>query len=874
MLFDDSIKFYGQYRPYQLDVLNNLNRFLDNDKIHIVAAPGSGKTILGLELIKRLDKASLILVPSIAIREQWIDRFNNNFLIDKKQKNNWISNDLRIKKPIICITYQALYSAFKKTKNSELIDDISKENIDYSNFDLLNTLLEYNIQTLCLDECHHLKSEWWKVLEYLTNQLPNCKVISLTATPPYDASISEWQRYISLCGPIDDEIIVPELIKDNNLCYHHDFIYFSYPTNDEEKRILKSYANGIKIFSKYKNNPILVDIISKNKIYLNYKQFKKMLYENENYYTAMLIFLLENNIKIPFKLKLLVLHERFNIKHLEILLQHVLFEDNISYEKNSFLNSMKKEFSSLGIVHNRKVNLAHDDKINKYMSMSLSKLEAINVIVNNEYEILNSKMKCLILTDYIKLKTKNYIGNLDKEIDSFGTLPIFEYLRRNNCHNPNFKLCCLSGSICIIHKNCKNMVNEFEINKVSDDYYEILIQANNRKKIVSCITHLFEQGYFNILIGTKSLLGEGWDSPCVNTLILASLIGTYVLSNQMRGRAIRTNKNEPDKIAHVWHLVCLDPFDYHYSFDYYNLQKRFSTFIGIDINKKVIENGIERIGINKIPTNKKEVDIINQMQLNQAKDKSLIKDVWNNCLNNAKQLKTLTKITMISRKRLKKGFSFYSSLIGLCLTIISFNITYGFYHDVILAGFSKILAIVLSIITLIVFFYFLTLYLFRIFRLLNPEIKLYTFSKAIINALIKNNVITSKKTKVVVKRNSWNSSKIYLLNATTYEQNIFSECLIQMFEQIDQPRYLLAKPRRFLRNEYYVVPDVFKKNKETVKILERELAKKLGHFQILFAKNEFGKNEVIKAQQLYYLKYHNVEISTKNILLEKRRRKK
>ena len=118
MIFDKNIKFYGTYRPYQQRVLDNLVAFLNNEKIHVVAAPGSGKTILGLELIRRLDQPSLILAPSIAIREQWIERFTTGFLSDSSEKDKWISNDLRIKRPIICITYQALYSAFKKIVNN------------------------------------------------------------------------------------------------------------------------------------------------------------------------------------------------------------------------------------------------------------------------------------------------------------------------------------------------------------------------------------------------------------------------------------------------------------------------------------------------------------------------------------------------------------------------------------------------------------------------------------------------------------------------------------------------------------------------------------------------------------------------------------
>ena len=50
-----------------------------------------------------------------------------------------------------------------------------------------------------------------------------------------------------------------------------------------------------------------------------------------------------------------------------------------------------------------------------------------------------------------------------------------------------------------------------------------------RIRKVRIVTELFQRGEINILIGTKSLLGEGWDSPCINSLILASFVGSFIL---------------------------------------------------------------------------------------------------------------------------------------------------------------------------------------------------------------------------------------------------------------------------------------------------------------------------------------------------------
>ncbi len=60
-------------------------------------------------------------------------------------------------------------------------------------------------------------------------------------------------------------------------------------------------------------------------------------------------------------------------------------------------------------------------------------------------------------------------------------------------------------------------------------------------------------------MGTNSLLGEGWDAPVVNCLVLANRVGSFVLSNQMRRRAIRTVAGQPGKTANIWHPVVVHP---------------------------------------------------------------------------------------------------------------------------------------------------------------------------------------------------------------------------------------------------------------------------------------------------------------------------
>ena len=69
MNYEGILEFHGTWRSYQARVLQNVSRYLSDDKIHIVAAPGSGKTTLGIELIKRLNANTLILAQ-MCIRDR------------------------------------------------------------------------------------------------------------------------------------------------------------------------------------------------------------------------------------------------------------------------------------------------------------------------------------------------------------------------------------------------------------------------------------------------------------------------------------------------------------------------------------------------------------------------------------------------------------------------------------------------------------------------------------------------------------------------------------------------------------------------------------------------------------------------------------
>ncbi len=68
----------------------------------------------------------------------------------------------------------------------------------------------------------------------------------------------------------------------------------------------------------------------------------------------------------------------------------------------------------------------------------------------------------------------------------------------------------------------------------------------------------------------------------------------------MRGRAIRINPQDNNKISSIWRLTAINAKSYAGWSDFYNLRKRFDTFVGLSEKALSIESGFERMNATAI----------------------------------------------------------------------------------------------------------------------------------------------------------------------------------------------------------------------------------------------------------------------------------
>lgn len=873
------LQFKGTWRTYQERVLHHADDDLKDGRIHIVAAPGSGKTTLGIELIGRLNQPSLILAPSITIREQWINRMKEGFLVNGINPLDVISNNLKNPKFITVATYQALHSAMtrfcgKMIENAEEMekdsDDVLSspvaEDVDYSDFELITSMKEIGLGILCLDECHHLKSEWWKALESFRKVFENVKVISLTATPPYDSTPAMWKRYIDMCGEIDEEITIPELVKEGSLCPHQDYVLFNYPTRQETIEIEKFQQNSEHMFLTLMEDKTLETVIRSHRI-LNSEVSDESLLESPGYLSSLLIYFQEKQIPFPNRLKHLLGAKKLphmEEKWMEYLLQGLLFDDCDSYVYDKvFKEELIKKLKGNGLLEKKKVCMTASSIVQKMLVQSKGKIESIKEIVTHEYQNMGTSLRLLILTDYIRKEYEAYLGDLEKNINQMGVLPFFEMLRREAEHivNKQFKLRLgvLCGTIVIIPAEAKNLLLQIvgvdkvtfsKVGKLSEEDYVVVKAVGDAHFLTAAVTELFTNGVLQALIGTKSLLGEGWDAPCVNSLILASFVGSFMLSNQMRGRAIRVDSNNPNKVSNIWHLVCIHPSKLGKEFetaenseDYQMLIRRTNHFLGLHYEDETIESGIGRLSAIQLPFTKSTVKQINEKMLLLSEQREQLKSRWQ------KAIIVMNKMEIVDEVSVPEQFItmtlFYDALrkmamTGIITTLYLLLYTGVFFENLGLIGLLITVGLILGVV----------LWGIKTWIVRSPLMRLKAFGQGIQKAMTKSGMLPNEGYKVETQSSPLGYfHAVYLMGGTQKEKADFARNVSQFFEGIDNQRYLLVKHGRRKRLDgFFVVPEAFAKKKEDAQLFVECMKHSIGNYDLVYTRNSEGRQLLLEGR--------------------------
>jgi superfamily II DNA or RNA helicase len=870
MTFDEKIRFRGTFRSYQQKVLNRASEYLKDHHCHIVAAPGSGKTVLGLELICRLKAPCLILSPETTIRQQWGARFEELFMPEGAELTDYFSFRLSEPKTFTSVTYQALYAAMNHLATDE----------DSGDFDLIETLRAAGIRTICLDEAHHLKNEWQKALEqFLEVFRDQANIIALTATPPYDSTPEEWQRYINTCGEIDDEIFVPELVAQKTLCPHQDFILFNYPTKEEEAELEAFQEKAAQAVAEIQSSGILEVLALRMDDWA--EQADEVLFMHADEMACVLRLFNLFGITYGNEIKTALYADRKvpcgSLTDAEDALTFLISSDSpaTEEEKEKLLAILKKN----GVVEKKKVSLAMNQTVRRHLLSSAGKMASIEQICASEAAALKEKLRMVILTDYIRKESlsPSYEGV------SISVAGIFRALYREHLDMP---LGAVSGSLIILPLAVQDRAKEladaigcgFRVSPLEDTGYGEYTFTGSNKNQVQVVTELLEEGRIQILIGTRSLLGEGWDSPCVNSLILASIVGSFVLSNQMRGRAIRIDPKNPDKVSNIWHLITVEPqpavlaaaeavissADENTpelpSDDFRTLSRRFDCFVGPDYENNVIRSGIQRISIIRPPYDRAHFQKINEEMLARSRDRQRTKESWQNCENPDAHLYQEIAVPPETVRPVRITSYFAAAALNIVGVILVYRTYEVFAHRIANALSSQRAFTELAL--LIAAMFCLVMGMRQLSLDLSGTRTVKKCAEALLNALKDRQLVSMScdlKTDRIYDEDGDLVETLYCLDqADRREQNVFCTALQEMMSPVENPRYLLLGMERG-HPAYYrsmACPAILGKSREGADALASRLSHIFGRTKAVYTRNAQGRAHILNTREQSFISRH------------------
>lgn len=856
------MRFTGAWRDYQAQLLEEFDQHLADEKLHVVAAPGAGKTVLGLEIVRRIGRPALIFAPTRSIRDQWAQRLVPLFLA-KRPEPGFVSHELRAPASLTIATYQAL--------------DALDCDEDFGAFVL--ALHQRGPMTLVLDEAHHLRREWWRSLKRLVGELADVRVVSLTATPPYDASFAEWSRYEALCGPIDLEIGIPELVRNGDLCPHQDHIIFSTPTADALALLHRRNTALGDLQRDLRNDAALHHQIVQNPWVVTPEACVEDVLDRPELLTAALVHLSASGQMIPdAPLKLLGTKASDlplpSPVWLQILLDDLIgkgiFEMPAGWRKD-----LRDRLHRHGLIEGSKVRLGSTRSVMTMMSANLAKLDSIVAIARVEQQALGDALRMVVLSDHVRA------GELPSRSDAqfiparLGVIPIFETLRRAGISYN--RLGVLTGTLVITPRDAWSDASASQAACEGVAAHDlpgcpghVRLEGGGRS-LVPLVTRMLETGAVRVLVGTQSLLGEGWDAPVLNSLVLASNTASFMLSNQMRGRAIRIDPKRPDKIANIWHLATIVPDTTptpNKFTDWANwgargddispgmsdaqlLKRRFRCFEGISNGDSLlIESGVGRLGIDL----SRGIDVANGSTMRLAASRSDTAERWSASLGEGEKRSHTREIA--APNYAPRALSHHDTLQALMWSaagggafaaadaLRSVNSLSG------LAPFAMIAAGTAALATLPQ----LARAALLTWRNGSIERSLESVGTAILTGLSAAGLVAPDelaKARFEIRNSLDGTKDVIVLDVKRSTERHVMQALSEVLGPVQNPRYLLVR-RSWLgrrgRTDYHAVPTALGTRKDHAEAFASSWREHVGSSHLIYTRSAHGRGELLRAR--------------------------
>ena len=443
---------------------------------------------------------------------------------------------------------------------------------------LLDGLVTMGVTTVILDECHHLTDHWALVIAYLRVRIAQAGgeplLIGLTATVPSPQDAAGYENYTSLLGDVDYEAPTPAVVREGALAPYRDLAWFTAPTLEEAAFL--AGRDGLlaalihNTLGREEGVAFLLDLLLGEqepgpepthdeidaRISTAYSDdfplaaaAAAVLREVAPTHDVLALLPDESRVIGDDALRLLA---RF-------LVQHVLPDP----ERADDWARARRTLADFGYALTDRGLRRARDPIESTLATSAAKDHAAADILAQELASAEAdRVRAVVVCDFAE--HGNRAGRTARR---GGALRCFDALIADPRLHQATAILVTAKHLRVASRDLSFLLPRLQralgtapqLGAVEGATTELIMAGVTRARIVAGVSTLIGEGVIRVLVGTRGLLGEGWDCPAVNTLIDLTTASTSAASQQLRGRTLRLDPAWPEKVSHNWSVVTLLP---------------------------------------------------------------------------------------------------------------------------------------------------------------------------------------------------------------------------------------------------------------------------------------------------------------------------
>ncbi len=311
----------------------------------------------------------------------------------------------------------------------------------------------------------------------------------------------------------------------------------------------------------------------------------------------------------------------------------------------------------------------------------------------------------------------------------------------------------------------------------------------NVRQWVPVVTEFFRMGGTRLLVGTRGLLGEGWDAPGVNCLVDLTSATTPGAVVQLRGRSLRRDPENPGKVAINWSVACVADGVLGDA-DWRRLVRKHRGYLAPDEQGDLVD-GVAHLadGFSEFRTPESDgIEAANVRAVRRSRERGRVADQWNDTRIRTGREVSVVRVSSRTKEPLtgssfgeaaprKLGPVLWPWLLGAALVLAVLGLSWWAAAALVLTGVDLLIRVIRA---------------GRRLTGLAANVGVGRVARAVADALQARGLVSAGAGAVAVEVRG-QELRCRLSGVPAEESARFAEALDEALQPVSQPRYLISR---------------------------------------------------------------------------------